>query len=397
MTEKDEIKGFAWLCDKGGIIKSVLRDDFGLTDKNPEGKLFANLIDSEYKDQSLKFLLEIKRNNFSIDHRLNIIIKNKAYSFYFIGVALYDEILIVAANNHKEAIDFTNHLQQINNEQANQIRELLKNDAEQNANGETEAQQLFDEITKLNNELVNLQRELTQKNAELERLNELKNRFIGMAAHDLRNPLGVILNFSEFLQDELKNELSEQHLSFLQNIVNSSEFMYSLVEDLLDFSKIESGKIQLNFEEFDIVLKLKDIVANSNVLSKKKKIKISFKSAVGSIILNADVHKIAQVFQNLLDNAVKFSPEGSKIDVTLEKQKDKILVIVKDRGKGIAKEDQDKVFNPFTSISTKGTAGEKGTGLGMSIVKRIVDSHKGEIWLESEPEKGTTFFVKLPK
>lgn len=397
MIKKHEIKGFALMCDKGGIIKSVLRDDFRLTDNNPVGKLFTNLIDKKTQNQSLNFLLEIKRNNFSIDHRLNIIIKNKAYSFYFIGIVLNEEILIVGANNHREAIDFTNHLQQINNEQANQIRELLKKDAEQNVNIDTEAQQLFDEITKLNNELVNLQRELSRKNNELERLNELKNNFIGMAAHDLRNPLGVILNFSEFLKDDLKDELSEQHLSFLQNIVNSSEFMYRLVEDLLDFSKIESGKIQLNFEEFDLVQILKAIVANSNTLSKRKKIKVNFDANVEAININADSNKIMQVFHNLIDNAVKFSPEGSEINVVLKNQKEKILLYVKDQGKGIASEDQEKVFVPFTSIATKGTAGEKGTGLGMSIVKRIVDSHKGEIWLESEPGKGTTFFVELPK
>jgi signal transduction histidine kinase len=131
-------------------------------------------------------------------------------------------------------------------------------------------------------------------------------------------------------------------------------------------------------------------------LSKRKKIKVNFNANVESINIKADSNKIMQVFHNLIDNAVKFSPEGSEVDVTLE-NKDKILITVKDRGKGIAKEDQDKVFLPFTSIATKGTAGEKGTGLGMSIVKRIVDSHKGEIWLESELGKGTTFFVEFPK
>jgi len=397
MIKKHEIKGFALLCDNGGIIKSVLRDDFGLTDNNPEGKLFSNLIDKTSQSQSLNFLLEIKRNNFSIDHRLNVIINKQALSFYFIGMVINEEILIAAANNHKEAVDFTNHLQQINNEQANQIRQLLKNNAVSGANADTESQQLFDEITKLNNDLVNLQRELTRKNKELERLNELKNRFIGMAAHDLRNPLGVILNFSEFLQDELKEVLSEQHLSFLQNIMKSSEYMYSLVQDLLDYSKIESGKIQLILEEFDLVQKLKDIVANYNTLSKRKKIIVNFNSDAESAFISADSYKVMQVFHNLIDNAVKFSPEGSEVNVVLKNQKNKILVMVKDRGKGIAKEDQDKVFVPFTSIATKGTAGEKGTGLGMSIVKRIVDSHQGEIWLESELKKGTTFFVEIPK
>ena len=397
MIESKEVKGFALMCDNKGIVKSVLRDDFGIKKNNPVGKLFSNLVDSETRRHSLNFLLEIKQKKISIDYRLNFLINNKTHNFYFIGATIYDEVLIIAANNHKEAVDFTNHLQQINNEQANRIRNLLKKDTLANSEMEKETQQLFDEISKLNNELVNLQRQLTQKNKELERLNELKNRFIGMAAHDLRNPLGAIMNFSDFLQDELKNELSEQHLSFLQSIVNSSEFMYRLVEDLLDISIIESGKIQLNFEEFNIVEQLENIIENSNTLSKKKKIRITFNTELQSVILKADSNKLMQVFHNLIDNAVKFSPKESKVEVTFENKKKKVLVVVKDWGKGIAKGDQDKVFIPFTSIASKGTEGEKSTGLGMSIVKRIVDSHKGEIWLESEPGKGTTFFVELPK
>ncbi|HKJ79691.1 MAG TPA: HAMP domain-containing sensor histidine kinase, partial [Prolixibacteraceae bacterium] len=352
MIESKEVKGFALMCDNKGIVKSVLRDDFGIKKNNPVGKLFSNLVDSETRRHSLNFLLEIKQKKISIDYRLNFLINNKTHNFYFIGATIYDEVLIIAANNHKEAVDFTNHLQQINNEQANRIRNLLKKDTLANSEMEKETQQLFDEISKLNNELVNLQRQLTQKNKELERLNELKNRFIGMAAHDLRNPLGAIMNFSDFLQDELKNELSEQHLSFLQSIVNSSEFMYRLVEDLLDISIIESGKIQLNFEEFNIVEQLENIIENSNTLSKKKKIRITFNTELQSVILKADSNKLMQVFHNLIDNAVKFSPKESKVEVTFENKKKKVLVVVKDWGKGIAKGDQDKVFIPFTSIAS---------------------------------------------
>lgn len=397
MIDLKEVKGFALLCDYNGIIKSVLRDDFGIAENNPEGKLFSNLIDSDSRRQSLNFLLEIKQKKVSIDYRLNFQINNKTHNFYFIGAALYDEVLIVAANNHKEAVDFTNHLQQINNEQANLIRELLKKDIPAKSAKEKETQQLFDEITKLNNDLVNLQRELTRKNTELERLNELKNRFIGMAAHDMRNPLGVILNYSDFLIDELSDQLSEQHMDFLNHILNSSEFMLSLVEDLLDYTRFESGKIQLNQAEFDLVEKVKKNVEKSNTLSAKKEIEIVFQTNTGALLINADENKVEQILNNLIGNAIKFSPEGSKVEVSLENEKEQVLVKVKDRGEGIAKKDQDKVFVPFTSIASRGTAGEKGTGLGMSIVKKIVDSHNGNIWLESKPGTGTTFFVELPK
>ena len=126
MNEPVDIKGFALLCDNGGIVKSVLRDDFGIAINNPVGKLFSNLIDPDYRTQSLNFLLEIKQKKISIDYRLNFLINDTTHNFYFIGAALYDEVLIVAANNHKEAVDFTNHLQQINNEQANLIMGFVK-------------------------------------------------------------------------------------------------------------------------------------------------------------------------------------------------------------------------------------------------------------------------------
>lgn len=397
MTKNKEVNGFALLCDQSGIVKSVLRDDFGMSYNTPVGKLFVNQIDPVSRSKSLNFLLEIKEKKISLDYRFNIVINDKAYSFYFIGVALGDEVLIIGANNHKEAVDFTNHLQQINNEQANKIRELLKEDSKKSAATDDETQQLFDEITELNNNLINLQRELTRKNTELRRLNDLKNKFIGMAAHDLRNPLANIISFSDFLRDELKDSLSENHYNFLKNISHSSEFMFSLIEDLLDYSKIESGKIQMNLEKLDVAKKLKGIVQNFNTLSERKKITIDFSPEQDNVEITADKNKIEQVFQNIINNAIKFSPQHSKINVRLKLKEDSVLIEVQDFGVGIENENLDKVFVPFTSIASKGTAGEKSTGLGMSIVKNIVENHKGKIWLESEPGKGTTFFVELPK
>ena len=390
------VQGFALLCDNNGLIQEVYRDDFGFTEKESKGKLFANLIDSESRPMALNFILEVKQKKISLDYRFNVSVNNESHYLYFIGIALNGELLVVGASNQKEAVDFTNHLQQINNEQSNIIRQLLKKEAENNVSTDQENQQLFDEISQLNNDLVNLQRELTRKNAELERLNDLKNKFIGMAAHDLRNPLGVILSYSDFLIDELGDTLSKQHVDFLNNILNSSEFMLSLVEDLLDYTRIESGKIVLNRIEFDLVQKVKKNVEKSNILSAKKEIEIVFHSDTGSMSIEADENKVEQVLNNLIGNAIKFSYPKNTINVSLEQQKDKVLISVKDAGTGIKTEDQDKVFTPFNSVTGKGTSGEKGTGLGLSIVKRIVEAHNGKIWLESEVGKGTTFYVLLP-
>ncbi len=395
MSGNHEIKGFALLCDSQGVIKNILRDDFGLANSNPNGKLFINLVDPSARKQSLDFMLEIRQRKISFDHRLDMGINNNTYSIYFIGLQLMDDLLIIGADNHKDAIDFVNHLQQINNEQSNQIRSLLKQQASTVQIKNNESELLFDEITNLNNELVNLQRELTRKNIELARLNELKNRFLGMAAHDLRNPLGIVQNYTEFLIEEIEQDISEEHRSFLHIIYNSAGSMLRMVEDLLDYSKIESGKVELIREDYDIVERCKTQVETYNTLSLKKEIHISFSSSEKSIIINGDQYKIDQVLNNLLGNAIKFSYPKSEISLQVTLSGEYVTLIVADKGKGINAADVEKIFMPFQG-TTRGTQGEKGTGLGLSIVKRIVEAHNGQIWLESVPDEGTTFYVKIP-
>jgi signal transduction histidine kinase len=399
--EFKEVKGFALLCDSSGIITNVLRDDVELSESNIIGKLFVNLVNSESRRESLDFLLEIKQQKISFDRRLGFQINQKNYAFYFIGIELISDLLIIGADNHKEAVDFANHLQQINNEQSNLIRHLLKKDITRTYETPDDSRLLFDEITNLNNELVNLQREMTRKNIELERLNELKNRFLGMAAHDLRNPLGIVMNYSDFLIDEVAASLSEEHQKFLHIINDSAEFMLHLVEELLDFSKIQTGKIELHLSEYDFVSQCKRQSEILNTLSAKKNISIIFKSNVKSVMLLADTYKLDQVIGNIVNNAIKFSYPNSEILMKIKKDVGRVVLSVTDKGKGIKPENIEKVFVPFSKLSTSGTAGEKGTGLGLSIVKRIVEAHGGDIRIESDPdgisgEKGTTFFVSLP-
>lgn len=394
MTKNHSINGIALLCDEGGMIQNVLRDDFGILDK-VKGKQFTNIIDKETREKSLNFIIETKKNNITFDYQLNMLIRNKLKTLYFIGIHLQDKILLIGAENHKEAVEFTNRLQQISSEQANQIRELMKEKTKRYNENEQESAQLFDELTKLNNELVNLQRELSKKNVELARLNDLKNQFMGMAAHDMRNPLGIIQNYTEFLMEEISENLSEDHQLFLNTIYRSTDFMLKLIEDLLDYSKIESGKIQLNKETFDLVDFTKENVHLNQTLASKKQINIHFEHPQ-EIIFNADKNKIGQILSNLISNAIKFSEAGSDVYVMLEIKNDIVFLRVKDKGIGIRNEDLNKLFIPFNKISSSGTRGEKGTGLGLSIVKKIIESHNGSINVISEYGKGTEFIVKMP-
>lgn len=239
------------------------------------------------------------------------------------------------------------------------------------------------------------QQELEQKNTELAYLNDQKNYFLGMAAHDLRNPLGNIQAFSEFILTEAGNSLTDQHREYLSIISNSSSFMLSMVNNLLDIAKIESGKLELHLEPTNLVELVRNNIMINRTLSDKKNIRLEFSTSSDEMEISIDKTQIQQVLNNLITNAIKFSNSGTVVEIGLEKQDTSVLLSVRDHGQGIPSSEVEKLFNPFQKTSVKSTAGEKSTGLGLAIVKKIVEAHKGKIWVESEVGKGSIFRFSL--
>jgi len=172
--------------------------------------------------------------------------------------------------------------------------------------------------------------------------------------------------------------------------------MLKLIENLLDYSRIESGEMTINKERFDIIGLAKRVIELNNMLAARKYIKISLHTTIASQEFVADKQKMEQVFNNLLSNAVKFSYPDTEVQVKAEKRDNQLFVAVEDKGQGIKSGDINEIFVPFTTISKKGTGGEKGTGLGLSIVKMIVEAHQGKIWAQSEEGKGTSFMMLFP-
>ena len=252
------------------------------------------------------------------------------------------------------------------------------------------------ELQRVNKELVITQHELKRRNEELEKLNEQKNQFLGMAAHDLRSPLGLILAYSNFLSEQTSSMLNESQAKFLSVIQLSSKFMLGLINDLLDISKIESGKLQLNLEKMDLLLLIKRNVELNNFLANKKQIAISLKcdKTIPEIII--DSAKVEQVFNNLISNAIKYSYPSTKVEINIEKTDHDVIISVIDQGQGIPTEELGKLFEPFEKTSVRATGGEKSTGLGLAIVKKIIEGHQGKIWTESEVGKGSKFHFTLP-
>jgi signal transduction histidine kinase len=398
--ETQNVKGIVLTCNSNGIIQNINHNDVFSNTQNVIGKSFVALAEPTEIVRAIDFIHGVKTNLFSFGQYLTINVNKQKIRFYFIGLKIGEELLLIGSENHQEAIVLMEEMQKINNEQANLIRKLMKeklsSQLNNEKNDERETSNLFNEITRINNELINLQRELTRKNTELERLNEIKNRFIGMAAHDLRNPLGVIQNYAEFLAEQVNDRLTENERWLLEVIRESSRFMLGLVENLLDYTKIESGKLELTKTRLNLHLYISKWVKVQSDFAKRKIIAVEYTTFSQEVIIEADAHKLEQVFNNLFSNAIKFSYPNSKIVVSLAKEGNFEILSVKDQGIGMSAEQMDKLFIPFARIVAEGTAGEKCTGLGLSIVKKIVEGHNGYIEVKSAPNQGSEFLVHLP-
>jgi signal transduction histidine kinase len=251
-------------------------------------------------------------------------------------------------------------------------------------------------LASLNSELANAQRELARKNAELAEAVREKNQMLGMAAHDLRNPLGVIVGMVEVLEEELADSLSAQNRELLGRVAHSAEYMLGLIDDMLDFTRINAGQLELVLQPVDIANLIRENLAFNSILASKKGSQLRFEAETSPPLLNLDARRMQQVLNNLISNALKFSVAGGTITVSLRRGADEVTIAVADQGQGIAADELGKLFKAYSRTSTKSTANEKSTGLGLAIVRRIVEAHGGHIRVASELGQGSTFFVSLP-
>jgi two-component system, sensor histidine kinase and response regulator len=241
--------------------------------------------------------------------------------------------------------------------------------------------------------LVEQQKQLVD---QLSKANAAKNKFLGMAAHDLRNPLASIRGLAEFLRDGAVGPLTPDQLDLVTTIHGASQSMLEMVNELLDLATIEAGELKLRQERKNIASLIEKSVSLSNNEAIKKRTKIIFVNDGDGLFVNIDPAKMRQVIDNLISNAVKYSPPGAMITVELHSGEEDCGFSVKDQGPGIPESERDKLFKDFSKLSTKPTAGEKSTGLGLAICHKIVTAHRGSITAENLPGGGCEFRVTLP-
>ena len=239
--------------------------------------------------------------------------------------------------------------------------------------------------------------ELEKLNGRLYELNQEKNRYIGMVAHDLRNPIGVAASFAEILIDDFDHTPKNSQLEYLGLINSSCSFSLNLIHEFLDSSKIEAGIFDLNLTIQDYLRFVMDNIRQNEILAKSKSQEIILQCNSESILVRFDTNKMQQVLNNLLSNAIKYSHPHTKIEVEILVSDQEILTKIIDQGQGIPEDELAILFNPFQTSSVKPTANEKSIGLGLAIVKKIIEAHHGSVKVESKVGKGSVFSFSLPK
>ena len=273
---------------------------------------------------------------------------------------------------------------------------LVKDQAEMLKRFNEELQMQTEELETQAEELRAQQKELENKNREVEQANRAKSEFLANMSHELRTPLNSIIGFSEVLEDKTFGELNTKQQKYVNNIHTSGRHLLQLINDILDLSKVEAGKMDMNYEEFSISDAMQDIGAVFKTQVDKKNISLGLEFDKRLISINADQKKFKQIMYNLLSNAVKFMPEGGKIIVKSELTDNFIRISVSDTGIGIKPEDQERVFAEFQQIDSKTSRAYEGTGLGLPLTRRFVEMHGGKLWVESEFGKGSTFTFTIP-
>jgi len=237
-------------------------------------------------------------------------------------------------------------------------------------------------------------KELEQRNEDLQKLNQEKIQIISLVSHDLKGPFNRIFALTQ-LMNSISENLTEGQKEYLGKIHQIAVDGLGMVRNILDSRKVDDKGIDLNSDPFDLSVLLTSYVRNYKAVAEKKKIEIAFEPN-SSLTINADKLYISRVIENLLSNAIKFSPEGKKVFVKLVPLSNGIEFSVRDEGPGISKEDQLKLFQRFQQLTAQPTGGESSSGLGLFIVKTIVDKIGGEILCESEIGHGTKFILRLP-
>jgi len=262
--------------------------------------------------------------------------------------------------------------------------------------GYLEFRSLADALGETQEELRRRESELRLQTERAIAASKHKSDFLAKMSHELRTPLNSIIGFSDLLAEQEATIESEKRIAFLENVSTSARHLLGLINDLLDVSKIESGKMKMHFEDVDLRLSIQNSVKSTAPLFVRKRQQVIVSVPDTPMMAHADPSRVEQILLNLLSNANKYSPEGKKISVVSAVNEGAWRIEVRDNGIGISSEDQHRIFDDFEQVYTRGP-NSSGTGLGLALVKRFVEMHGGRVEVESRVGEGSTFAVTFPR
>jgi signal transduction histidine kinase len=239
--------------------------------------------------------------------------------------------------------------------------------------------------------------EIEAKNAELIKLSREKNEFLGIVAHDLKNPLSAILGLTEMISEEIESLSKEELVEYAKDIRLGAKQMFDLVINLLDVNKIESGQFQVSLCSVDLSVLVRQVLHTYEGRAAAKHIQLHYQPPTLPCIGQLDEDLSRQILDNLISNAIKYSSCNKRVEVRLVQTEHSIRCEIQDEGPGLSNTDQQKLFGKFARLTAKPTGEEQSTGLGLFIVKKLVTAMKGQVWCESELGKGSTFIVEFSK
>lgn len=299
-------------------------------------------------------------------------------------------------NNHKTALEYFRKYMELQNKiYVDNVKAQLEHleTVHQIDNLQAEA-----EFAKQKNlELTAINKQLEDKNNQLNILLSEKNEFISIATHDLRNPLNNVIGLSQLLKEDNEKILDPESLENLDYVIESSTQMLEIIENILSDRSLSSGTINPNFKKINLNEIIEEVINLYHFKSEQKRIALIYNKPAELVTLNMDSFILHQILDNILSNAIKFSPCDKKIQVTLVSDELHISISIKDEGPGFSKEDKEKVFKKYAKLSARPTGGESSSGLGLSIVKKLCDVINADINLNSEKGKGAEFIITIKK
>jgi signal transduction histidine kinase len=252
-----------------------------------------------------------------------------------------------------------------------------------------------DELGALGANVNRMNDELRRLYGELEEASRHKSEFLANMSHELRTPLNAIIGFSQVLGEGMFGEVNKKQAEYLDDILASGNHLLSLINDVLDLSKVEAGQLELEIAPFSLQQALERGVVMVRERALRDGVRVALDTNPEVDVVDGDERRIRQVIFNLLSNAVKFTPAGGAVDVSADRVDGEVWVSVADTGPGLAPEDHERIFSEFQQTE-EGMAQGEGTGLGLALSKRLVEMHGGRIWVDSEVEHGSTFVFTLP-